>query len=408
MRDFYPEEMRLRNSVFDAWSRAAHEFGFLQYDSCVVENLGLFKRKSGEEIVEQVYAFTDKSGRELALRPEMTPTLARMIAARQNGLAFPLKWFATAQCFRYERMSKGRKREHFQWNLDIVGETSASAEAETVACATRALEIMGLNQGTFTIKFSSRALLSALLEKADIPARLHQPVFMTLDKRGKIGNDEINKLLQEAGLDEKHIDSVFNMMNISDVSEAADIIGHDSPCVAQIRDFTSFINSYGLQNIVEFDISIVRGLGYYTGIVFEAFDRAGKFRALFGGGRYDNLLSDLGGTPATAVGLGFGDVVVTELLLDLGIDQAGSKSFDMAIGYMAEEQHLAALRLASAFRKENLAVDLALSPEKARRFFSRAGKGGYKRAVYIGPDDLQQGKVKIKNLIDQTEEEKPI
>jgi histidyl-tRNA synthetase len=180
--------------------------------------------------------------------------------------------------------------------------------------------------------------------------------------------------------------------------------GDDLPCISHIQNFVGLLKEYELQDVVNFDISIVRGLGYYTGLVFEAFDAKGKFRALFGGGRYDNLLADLGGKDMTAVGLGFGDVVVAELINDIGLAKSLSKQFDLAIGYMTLEQRSAALKLAVKLRNAGLAVDLALAPEKARRFFSRVGRGDFFRATYIGPDDMTTGKAKIKNLSDQTEE----
>jgi histidyl-tRNA synthetase len=184
MRDFYPEDMAARNAVFDVWKNASSRHGFVPYDACVVEQLSLLKRTSGEEIVDQIYAFTDKSGRELALRPEMTPTLARMVAARQTALTMPLKWYTIAQCFRYERMSKGRKREHYQWNLDIIGEPSVAAEVDVLATAATALSSLGLSAADYRIHFNSRALLADLLSSAGIPPEQHASCLLALDKLG--------------------------------------------------------------------------------------------------------------------------------------------------------------------------------------------------------------------------------
>jgi histidyl-tRNA synthetase len=191
MRDFYPDDMVWRNHVFEAWRAAATQVGFAPYDACVVESLELLERKSGEEVSEQIYAFEDKSGRKLALRPEMTPTLARMIAARQGQLQFPIKWFTIAQCFRYERMTRGRKREHYQWNLDVVGEASVSAEAEILAAAAGALRRMGLPDSAYQIRINNRALLAELLATLGIPGHQHAAVFLALDKRGKLSDEEI-------------------------------------------------------------------------------------------------------------------------------------------------------------------------------------------------------------------------
>ena len=403
MRDFYPEDMDLRNAVFDAWARAARGFGFAQYDACVVESLELLKRKSGEEIVEQIYAFKDKSDRDLALRPEMTPTLARMIAARQGQLAFPLKWFAIAQCFRYERTTKGRKREHYQWNLDIVGEDSLGAEAEILACAIAALNALALDDRDFQIHFNSRALLAELLMKADIQSQNHAAVFLALDKRGKIPDPEIALLLQQAGLDKNAVEQVFRLMAINTVEEARSFLAAETPALKAVEELPRRLAGYGLDKYLRFNVGVVRGLGYYTGIVFEAYDVERKLRAIFGGGRYDRLLKDMGGSELTAVGLGFGDVVIADLLRDKGKIPSGADRVDLAIGFMDDAQRSAAVRLALAWRAEGKQVDLGLHSEKPKHFFGRVGKGGVAQAVFLGPDDVAAGSARVKNLRDRTE-----
>ncbi|OVE75359.1 histidine--tRNA ligase [bacterium E08(2017)] len=406
MRDFYPEDMDRRNFIFNAWTEAAREFGFSQYDASVVESLDLLKRKSGEEIVNQIYDFEDKSGRQLALRPEMTPTLARMIAAKQGGLVFPVKWFTIAQCFRYERMTKGRKREHYQWNLDVIGSESVSAEAELIACASSALSKLGLDSNAVRIKFSSRALLSELLESIGIPAEHHEPSFLALDKRGKIDDTEITILLEESGVDTGTIDQVFSLLNIKSIDDAANKLS-SSPALDSIENFLSILKAYSLLDAVDFDISVVRGLTYYTGIVFEAFDAAGKFRAIFGGGRYDNLLSDVGGKPASGVGLGFGDVVIDEVLNELNIEISTSDN-SITVGYMEDSQRHSAVKTASMLRQSGNNVELALAAEKPKNFFKRADKSGFGKALYIGPDDIENGSARLKTLANGEEELIPI
>lgn len=405
MRDFYPEDMAVRNAVFAAWTQAAQRFGFVQYDSCVVESLELLKRKSGEEIADQIYTFKDKSDRDLALRPEMTPTLARMIAARREMLSFPLKWFAIAQCFRYERTTKGRKREHYQWNLDVVGEDSLSAEAETLACALSALAALGLDTRDVRVHFSSRALLADLFLKAGISNEYHAASFLALDKRGKIPDDEIILLLQNAGLKQDAIAAAFKIMALNKIEEARSFLGAETPALAAAAELSQRLADYGLNNCLYFDIGVVRGLGYYTGIVFEAYAVEHKMRAIFGGGRYDRLLSDLGGDQMTAVGLGFGDVVITDLLNEKGQIQslAGADKIDLAVGFMEDAQRPAAVRLALSWRSSGKKVDLGLRAEKPKRFFGRVGKGGITEAVFLGPDDLAAGTVRVKNLRDRTE-----
>lgn len=407
MRDFYPADMRVRDAVFSAWETAARQFAFERYDACVVENLDLLKRKSGEEIVDQIYAFEDKSGRPLALRPEMTPTLARMISARQGEMRFPLKWFAIAQCFRYERMSKGRKREHYQWNLDVVGEKSAAAEAEIIACALRAVDILGLGPDV-VVHVNSRALLADLLAAAGIPSSAHTPVFMALDKRGKIEENAVKTMLIEAGLDGAAADAALELSQIKTIEEAAARVG-EVQALQALRELFALLECHGIgADRVAFDISIVRGLGYYTGIVFEAFDRERLLRAVFGGGRYDNLLSDLGGKPETAVGLGFGDVVIAELLAGKGMSPAGQGTCEVAVGFMDEAQRRAAARAACSLRRRGKNTDLALEPERAKNFFSRASALGAAHAVFIGPDDVEKGAARLKDMSTRAETEFPL
>lgn len=407
MRDFYPDEMADRNAIFSAWTEAARRFGFEQYDACVVENLDLLKRKGGEEIVDQIYAFKDKSDRDLALRAEMTPTLARMIVARQNQLAFPLKWFAIAQCFRYERMSRGRKREHYQWNLDIVGESSMLAEIEVISTAVHALRRLGLKREDVRVHVNSRALLSDLLAKSGIPREHHAATFLALDKRGKIEDTAIADLLRGEGLDPSHIEAAFKLLAIHSIDEAEALLGERTPAVAGIREFFESARDSEAGDMLVFDMAVIRGLGYYTGIVFEGFDAGRSLRAIFGGGRYDNLLSDIGGKPATAVGLGFGDVVIAELLAEKGLLPAAGSHRDLAISYMDDSQRAVAVAIATAQRRKGVHADLALHAEKPKHFFARVGNAGFRRAIYLGPDDLARGSARLKNLADRSETETP-
>ena len=398
MRDFYPEEMAWRNRVFDAFRRAATLFGFASYDACVVERLELLQRKSGEEVSAQIYTFEDKSGRHLALRPEMTPTLARMVAARQGQLAFPIKWSAIAQCFRYERMTRGRKREHYQWNLDIVGEAGVAAEVEVLAAAAQALRLMGMPDEAYRIHVNNRALLGELLLKLGIEARHHAAVFLALDKRGKLPDEEIANLLTAEGLPPEVVPRAFELMAVESLDQAATLAGPDSPAVARLRELFALAQRYGIADRLCFDIAVIRGLAYYTDIVFEAFDTRRQFRAIFGGGRYDNLLTTMGGAPTPAVGLGFGDVVVVEVLKELLGAEAGQPREGIAVGYMFAEQRDAAVALAARLRNEGRPVNLALAPQKPKTFFARAGGGTCSHAVFIGPDDVATGRAQLKDL----------
>ena len=395
MRDFYPEDMAWRSRVFDAFRAAGEAAGFRQYDACVVESYELLARKAGEEVGEQIYHFFDKSERHLALRAEMTPTLARMVAQRQKELSFPLKWTTIAQCFRYERMTKGRKREHYQWNLDIIGEDSVLAEAEVIGAACDALRRMGLSSADFKVHVSSRKFLGELLAKSGIAADRHAQVFLALDKRGKMPDAEIAAMLKDGGLSDAEIEATFAIMETKDYSACPELV-----------ELFRLAEIAGFSDCLEFDISVIRGLSYYTGVVFECFDTKGEFRAIFGGGRYDNLLTTIGGEPTSAVGLGFGDVVVTELLkARLGEDAAAARK-GVAIGFMFPEQRDAAVSLAARLRKSGECVDLALRSQKPKKFFSHAAESGAAKAVFLGPDDVEKGVARMKDL--STREEKEI
>lgn len=403
MRDFYPEDMVWRNRVFDAFRAAGEAAGFEPYDACVVESYELLARKAGEEVGEQIYHFRDKSDRHIALRAEMTPTLARMVAQRQGSLAFPIKWTTIAQCFRYERMTKGRKREHYQWNCDIIGEESVLAEVEVLGAACDALRRMGLSRDDFRVHVSNRALLSELLAASGIPADLHAQVFLALDKRGKMPDEEIAAMLRDGGVDDAGVKAAFAIMDLKTLDEAERLAGAGSPAVAQLRELFRLAGLAGFADCLVFDISVIRGLSYYTGIVFECFDTQREFRAIFGGGRYDNLLTTIGGDPATAVGLGFGDVVVTELLkARLGADAPAPKK-GVYVGWMFPEQRDAALKLAAKLRAQGECVNLALRKAKPKQFFSRAGASSCAKAVFLGPDDVAAGWAKMKDLATREE-----
>lgn len=394
MRDFYPADMVWRNKVFDAFRAAGEAAGFSSYDACVVESYDLLARKAGEEVGEQIYHFFDKSDRHLALRAEMTPTLARMVAQRQKELSFPLKWTTIAQCFRYERMTKGRKREHYQWNLDIIGEESVLAEVEVIGAAVDALRRMGLKTSDFKVHVSSRKLLGELLAESGIPADLHAQVFLALDKRGKMPDAEIAAMLRDGGLTDELVEATFRIMSTTDYER--------SP---ELRELFRLAGIAGFADALQFDIGVIRGLSYYTGVVFECFDTAGEFRAIFGGGRYDNLLTTIGGEPTSAVGLGFGDVVVTELLKSRLGDKAVAAHAGVAVGFMTDDQRDAALALATRLRREGERVDLALRAQKPKKFFARAGESLAAKAVFLGPDDVAAGKARLKNLDTREETE---
>jgi histidyl-tRNA synthetase len=251
-------------------------------------------------------------------------------------------------------------------------------------------------------------LLSDLLAKAGLPAAHHPATFLALDKRGKMPDEEIAKLLTDAGLDAAGIEAVFKITGIQSIEQAEAFLGAAPPSLQAIRGLLALMNDYDLADRLQFNIGVVRGLGYYTGVVFEAFDAAAKFRAIFGGGRYDRLLEDVGGKALPSVGLGFGDVVIAELLADKNKLANCRETLDLAVGFMEDAQRSAAVRLAQAMRRQGKSAEAALHPEKPKNFFARVGKGGVRQAVFLGPDDLARGSARVKDLETRAETELPL
>jgi histidyl-tRNA synthetase len=320
-RDFYPEDMALRNWLFERWRRASRRAGFVEVDGPELEPLELYTEKSGPEIAEQLYCLEDKSQRKLALRPEFTPTLARMIAARQAALPEPIRWFNISRCFRYERAQKGRLREFFQWNVDLVGITEEIADAECISLAVDAMKELRLGPADVQVRINDRRLLAALVRHLGIAEDRVPQVFGILDKRDKVPAETLGALLAEAGLETAQRQGLERILAWQspdgiDAQELATPGVHAA--VEAIQRLFALLADYGIAEWCRFDIGIVRGLAYYTGPVWEVHDRKGELRAIFGGGRYDRLLGDMGGKAMPACGFGCGDVVLGILLDERG------------------------------------------------------------------------------------------
>ena len=412
-RDFYPEDLRLRSWLFDRFREVALRFGFEEVDAPIVEHAELYQRKAGEEIVDQLYHFT-LHGRHLALRGEFTPSLARMVMARQGALRFPLRWFCIPQCWRYERMTRGRRREHYQWNMDIWGEPSVSAEAELIAAVFGALDSMGLDPGDTRMRINSRALLEESLRErllVDRPESF-EPLCVVIDKLEKIGADAVVAQLTDpdgpVGLERSAAEEVVNLLSVKELDEAARRAPKDSTAIAELRRLLELLDAYGLADRVVFDASVVRGLAYYTGIVFEVFDARGKLRSICGGGRYDRLLQSLGGTAVPAVGFGFGDSVIMELLADRGRLPEIPRRLDAVVYAFGEEERPAAIRLATRLREEGQSVELVLRPVRLRRALQDADRIGAARIYMVGSDELARGVAKVRDLASGEERDEPL
>ncbi len=412
-RDFYPEDLRLRSWLFDHFRATAAVFGFEEIDAPVLEHAELFTRKAGEEIVAQLYHF-ELHERHLALRPEITPQVARMVMARHGAVRWPLRWFSLPQCWRYERMSRGRKREHYQWNMDIWGEPGIAAEAELIASIFHLLDRIGLARDDVKIRISSRALLEETLRKTVLKSKpeVFPALCVIIDKLDRIGADAVIELLREptglVALTESDAHFVLSWLKLRDLAEARKVAQADSPAIVDLARLLELVDAYGHGDRVVFDTSIVRGLAYYTGVVFEAFDTGRELRAICGGGRYDQLLETLGGPATAAVGFGFGDVVINELLADRKRLPELSRAVDAVVYAFSDAERTAAVRVASALRAENRTVELILGESRLKRVLADADRAGAREVHLLGPDELARGEVLIRDLATGEQRSAPI
>jgi histidyl-tRNA synthetase len=406
-RDFYPEQLAVRNYLMSVWRDVARKYGFVEYDGPPLEPLELYTRKSGDEIVAQLYNFRDKGERDVALRPEMTPTLARMVAAKANAMRKPIRWFSVPQLFRYERQQKGRLREHFQLNVDIIGESSVAADAELLAVAIDVMRAVGLGAGDVRARVSDRRLLTAVLaevgvEKSEMPA-----VFAAIDKTGREPRDVTLGKVEKAVASPDARRGIERILDrSSDLNALAAEFRNSSAVMEEIthlREYLNFLDALGVGDWIDFDLSIVRGLAYYTGKVFELFDSKGEFRAICGGGRYDDLLSNIGGVDLPALGFGMGDVVLTELLRArnlLPIPQLGTEFW-----VAAEDDSMLqdVMSVAGRLRAKSKSVEYALKSQTLARQLKTASSAGVRNVVLLHRDEYKEGTVTVKTLADGSE-----
>ena len=404
-RDFFPDEMRLRNWLFEVWRNVSEQAGFEEYDTCVLEHEELYVRKTGDEISKQLYSFEDKGGRRLSLRPEMTPSLARLVLQQEKSLSFPIKWFSMPQCFRYERMTKGRRREHFQWNADIIGQHEVVAEAEILMLLISACESMGLSTNDFRVFINDRRIINAILSQINVPQVLHSEVMVIMDKRDKIPPEALSKMLEEMRMTTKQVGQLNEYLSKSDLEELRENL-KNTEGIEELQHLMKLMETAGYKNYLQFDISIVRGLSYYTGAVFEVNSPEKQHRAICGGGRYDSLLSTYGGETVPAVGFGFGDVVVLDVLKELERFPELPRKLDYTIIPFANEQIGTALKIAAELRLQGSTVDCNFSMKKIKKMMQQAHESGAAKAILLFPDELSDDKVVIRDM--QLHEQKPV
>ncbi len=405
-RDFYPEEMRLRNWLFQKFHSSSLSHGFEEYDSPIIEHEELYTRKQGEEITQQLYNFEDKGGRKISLRPEMTPSLARMVMARSGALPLPIKWYSIPQCWRYERTQRGRGREHYQWNVDIWGMEGIEADAELLSVMVHMFTSVGLTHDDVVVRISSRKVLEEVLGSLGIEGDSFTKACVIVDKMDKLPEEAVSAQLSDLGISDSSIATIQSVLSVTELPELRDMLSPDSMAVSELERLFQLLESYGISEWTTFDASVVRGLAYYTGPVFEAHDRGGELRAICGGGRYDRLIGTLGGRDLPATGFGFGDMVIMELLSEKGLLPDISSRVSDVVFSMDESLRGAAMEVSSKLRGAGRRVDLVLEPKKMKWVFKHAERTGAERLVMVMPAEWDSGKVRIKDL--QTGEENDI
>ena len=408
-RDVFPDALARRRRIFAAWRDVAARYGFEEYDGPPLEPVDLYTRKSGDEIVEQLYRFTDKGDRDVALRPEMTPTLARMVAQRAAQLRKPIRWFSIPQLFRYERQQRGRLREHFQLNMDIIGESGPLADAEVIAAALDIVRALGFGPGDVRARVSDRRVLgAALADRYAVTAEELPGVLAALDKYEKApeaAREALGAALGRSGGGDAEARAARLMDFFKALSDPAPLLALEA--AAPLRACVDALGAMGLGAFVDVDFRIVRGLAYYTGVVFELFDAKRTLRAICGGGRYDDLLAQLGGVDLPCVGFGMGDVVLGELLGERDGPPKAEPAVAVFVAAVGDEDRPAALGLAHALRERGLAVEFALKKQAVGKQLELAVARGARAAVVVGSAERESGQAVVRLLGPGTEQRVP-
>ncbi|MCB1124406.1 MAG: histidine--tRNA ligase, partial [Verrucomicrobiae bacterium] len=405
------EECTVRNHLFRIWRQTATTFNFKEFDGPILEFLDLFKEKSGDEIVGQLFAFTDQGGREVALRPEMTPTLARMVGARANGLKRPIKWFCIEENFRYERQQKGRLRSFYQFNADIFGEAGAGADAEIIAVLIQSLAVMGLDAEDFVIRLSDRYLWVIYLESLGLDEESVFSVLGFIDKMERMPREVLVEKLMPTFHDATEdflvkVETLVQIRSLEDLKQffrahvtETGLSQRLSDRLTSWDDLLGRLKKMGFGQFLRIDLGIVRGLAYYTGFVFEAFDIQGEHRAIAGGGRYDHLVKKLGGPDLPAVGFAMGDVVIKDLLEEKGILPSYIQVPDIYVILGGNETLGTALNSIQQLRQAGYSVEYPIKEMGFGKQFKAANDSGARFAVIFGEEEVARGEAKLKNLV---------
>ena len=412
-REFYPEDFARRQHIFRLWRQSASAFGFQEYDAPVLEPLELYKAKSGDEIEAQLFNFTDKGSRDVALRPEMTPTVCRLVGAKAGSLKRPIKWFSIGEFYRYERAQKGRLRAFNQFNADIFGEPGPEAEIELIALLIQCLAGFGLTKDDFYVRLSDRDLWFFYLAALGLNEVQVRDILSAVDRFEKMGDDAFKGYAEtHGGLTPELKDKVLAFLRIKNLPEletalAPYLTDKITLRLAEWRKVLNGLAAMGLGDFITVDLGVVRGLAYYTGFVFEAFDRKGDLRALAGGGRYNDLIKKLGYADLPAVGFAIGDVTTGLLLEQRGLMPTFVNAPDIYVVLGGEAERKAAFADIHALRSAGWRVDYPFKDSAFGKQFKAAAESGAKLALIYGGDELAKGVVKIRDLTDRSEQEVP-
>ena len=407
-RDFYPPDMAIRNFIVDGWKKVSLRNGFEEYDGPIFEYLKMYQVKSGDEIAEQLFSLTDRGGRDLALRPEITPTLARMVNQQINSLPKPIKWFSVPRLFRAERPQKGRLREFFQWNIDIIGVESGLgkclADAEVIFTTVDYLRQVGLTSKDIKVKISSRELLADYLRNLGISEDKFDSIYAVLDKKTKLPSETFEQILKEQIPDKRITNKILDFMAVDSMPQLEELVktegeSNEYSPKFDIKLVLDNLDMMGVGNFCVYDPSIVRGLAYYTGIVFEVHDIAGELRAICGGGRYDNLLRDFGGPPISACGMGMGDRVLEILLEEKGLleKQVPKRQLDYfvtCIAVFGEE----AWQIVKKLRSIGYSANFSYKMGGLSRQMKEASAQNAQKCIIIGEEELREDKITVKDM----------
>jgi len=401
-RDFYPPQMAIRNFIVDGWKKASLRNGFEEYDGPIFEYLKMFQIKSGDEIVEQLFSLRDRGGRDLALRPEITPTLARMVNQQINSLPKPIKWFSVPRLFRAERPQKGRLREFFQWNIDIIGVDDVLADAEVIFTTVDYLRQVGLTQRDVAVKISSRRFLSAALKSIGVAEDDLAPLYALLDKYAKMPAETFEETLSAQVSDSNVSAKIMDFMRATTLSEATEAVGASAELdesVQELARLMDLLGQMGVSEFCEFCPSIVRGLAYYTGMVFEVHERKGELRAICGGGRYDNLLRDFGGPSIPATGMGMGDCVLGIILEERGLLQGRlhSHKLDYFVACVDGAYGQDAVKLTMKLRSAGLIANFSYKAGKLGKQMKQASGQNARKCIIIG-EEYKDNKLAVKDM----------